>query len=110
RLEVACSIDGVPSTIVVDTGSLATWVDKGIGIKAGFILKRTRKVLIGSGGARAPVSSGRVKQFAIGDFEIRDADITFVHLRKADHPSAHLLGIGELVSNSAIIDVSGLSM
>jgi predicted aspartyl protease len=110
RLEVACSIDGVPSTIVVDTGSLATCVDKGIGIKAGIIMKRARRVLIGSGGASAPVSSGRVKQFAIGDFEIRDADITFVHLRKADHPSAHLLGIGELVSNSAIIDVSGLRM
>ena len=110
RLEVACSIDGVPSTIVVDTGSLATCVDKGIGIKAGIIMKHTRRVLIGSGGANAPVNSGRVKQFAIGDFEIRDADITFVHLRKADHPSAHLLGIGELVSNSAIIDVSGLRM
>jgi predicted aspartyl protease len=110
RLEVACSIDGVPSTIVVDTGSLATCVDKDIGIKAGIIMKHTRRVLIGSGGASAPVSSGRVKQFAIGDFEIRDADITFVHLRRADHPSAHLLGIGELVSNSAIIDVSGLRM
>jgi predicted aspartyl protease len=110
RLEVACSIDGVPSTIVVDTGSLATCMDKGIGIKAGIIMKHTRRVLIGSGGASAPVSSGRVKQFAIGDFEIRDADISFVHLRKADHPSAHLLGIGELVSNSAIIDVSGLRM
>jgi len=110
RLEVACSIDGVPSTIVVDTGSLATCVDKGIGIKAGIIMKHTRRVLIGSGGANAPVSSGRVKQFAIGDFEIRDADISFVHLRKADHPSDHLLGIGELVSNSAIIDVSGLRM
>jgi predicted aspartyl protease len=110
RPEVACSIDGVPSTIVVDTGSLATCVDKGIGIKAGIIMKHARRVLLGSGGANAPVSSGRVKQFAIGDFEIRDADISFVHLRKADHPSDHLLGIGELVSNSAIIDVSGLRM
>jgi predicted aspartyl protease len=110
RLEVACSIDGVPSTIVVDTGSAATCVDKGIGIKAGIIMKHTRTVLVGSGGAKAPLSSGHVKQFAIGDFEIRDADISFVGLKKADSPSAHLLGIGELVSNSAIIDVGGLSM
>jgi predicted aspartyl protease len=110
RLEVACSIDSVPSTIVVDTGSLATCLDKSIGIKAGIIMKRTRRVLVGSGGASAPVSSGRVKQFAIGDFKIRDADISFVHLRKAEHPSVHLLGVGELVSNSAIIDVSGLRM
>jgi predicted aspartyl protease len=110
RLEVACSIDGVPSTIMVDTGSLATCVDKSIGIKAGIIMKHTRRVLIGSGGANAPVSSGHVKQFAIGDFEMRDADISFVHLKKANHPSAYLLGIGELVSNSAIIDVDGLSM
>jgi hypothetical protein len=41
---------------------------------------------------------------------MREADISFVHLKKADHPSAYLLGIGELVSNSAIIDVGGLSM
>lgn len=110
RLEVACSIDGVPSTIIVDTGSLATCVEKRVGIKGGIIMKHTKRVLIGSGGARAQVRIGHVKQFAIGDFEIRDADISFVDLRKADHPSAHLLGIGELVSNSAIIDVGGLSM
>ena len=110
RLEVACSIDGVSSTIVVDTGSLATCVDKSIGIKAGVIMKHTRRVLIGSGGAKAPLSSGHVEQFAIGDFEIGDADISFVYLKKGDHPSARLLGVGELASNSAIIDVGGLSL
>jgi hypothetical protein len=61
-------------------------------------------------GEHTPVRIGRVKQFAIGDFEIRDADISFVDLKKADQPSAHLLGIGELVVNSAIIDVGGLAM
>jgi predicted aspartyl protease len=110
QLEVACSIDGVPSTIIVDTGSTATCVEKSIGIKAGIIMKPTRRVLIGAGGANKPVRIGRVKQFAIGDFEIRDADISFVDLKKADHPSALLLGIGELVVNSAIIDVGGLAM
>ncbi|HZR06152.1 MAG TPA: pepsin/retropepsin-like aspartic protease family protein [Candidatus Udaeobacter sp.] len=110
RLEVACSINGVPSTIIVDTGSLATCVERSIGIKAGIIMKHTRSVLIGSGGASAPIRTGRVMQFAIGDFKIRDADIIFVDLKKADHPSANLLGIGELVSNSAIIDLGGLSM
>ena len=110
RLEVACSINGVPSTIIVDTGSLATCVERSIGIKAGIMMKHTRTVLIGSGGASAPIRTGRVKQFAIGDFKIRDADISFVDLMKADHPSANLLGIGELVSNSAIIDLGGLSM
>src|SRR5438874_2105775 len=61
RLEVACSIDGVPSTIIVDTGSLATCVDKSIAIKAGIKMKRTRTELIGSGGASASVRMGRVK-------------------------------------------------
>jgi predicted aspartyl protease len=110
RLEVACSINGVPSTIIVDTGSLATCVEKSIGIKAGIIMKHTRTVLMGSGGASATVRTGRVKQFTIGDFKIRDADIGFVDLKKADHPSPNLLGIGELVSNSAIIDLGGLTM
>ena len=110
RLEVACAINGVPSTIIVDTGSQATCVDKSIGIKAGVKMKRTKTVLIGSGGASASVRIGHVKQFVIGDFEIGHADIGFVDLKKTDHPSAHLLGIGELVSNCAIIDVGGLSM
>jgi predicted aspartyl protease len=109
-LEVACSINGVPSTVIVDTGSLATCVEKSIGIKAGIIMKHTRTVLMGSGGASARIRTGRVKQFAIGDFEIRDANISFVDLKNVDHPPANLLGIGELVSNSAIIDVGGLSM
>lgn len=110
RLEVVCSIDGVPSTIIVDTGSAATCVERSIGIKAGIIMKHTKTVLMGSGGARVPVRIGHVKQFAIGDFEITDADIRFIGLRKGDHPSASLLGIDELVSNSAIIDVGSLSM
>jgi predicted aspartyl protease len=110
RLEVACSINGVPSTVIVDTGSLATCVEKSIGIKAGIIMKHTTAVLIGSGEASAPIRTGRVKQFAIGDFKIRDANISFVDLKKVDHPSANLLGIGELVTNSVIIDVGGLSI
>ena len=110
QLEVACSIDGVPSTIIVDTGSAATCVEKSIGIKAGIIMKHTRRVLIGSGGANTPLRIGRVKQLAIGNFEIKDANISFIDLKKAEHSPAHLLGIGELVSNSAIIDVGGLSM
>ena len=65
RLEVACSINGVPSTIIVDTGSIATCVDKSIGIKAGITIKHRRTVLIGSGGARGSVSIGHVKQFAL---------------------------------------------
>jgi predicted aspartyl protease len=109
-LEVACSINGVPSTIIVDTGSQATCVDKSIGIKAGIKMKRTRTVLTGSGGASASITIGRIKQFVIGDFEVKDADIAFVGSKKADHSTAHLLGIGELVSNCAIIDVGGLSL
>ena len=110
RLEVACSIEGVASTIIVDTGSVTTCMDKSIGIKAGIRMKRTRTLLMGSGGARTRVSINNVKQFAIGDYEIKDADISFLDFKKADHPSAHLLGIGELAANSAIVDVGGLSM
>ena len=61
----------------------------------------------------APRSIGRVKKLAIGDFEIRDADICFMDFKEADSPSPYLLGllgISELASNSAIIDLGGLSM
>jgi len=110
RLEVSCSIDGIASTIIVDTGSAATCVNKNIGIKAGVMMKHTRKALTGSGETSAPMLIGRVKQFAIGDFEIRDADVGFIDLNKSDQPFVSLLGIGELISNSAIIDLGSLSM
>ena len=104
HLEVGCSIDGVPSTILVDTGSQFTFVDQSIGTRAGIMMKQS----ITADGA--PLGIGRAKKFAIGDFEIRDADICFVDLKKADHPSTYLLGISELASNFAIIDIGGLSM
>jgi predicted aspartyl protease len=108
HLEVDCSIDGVPSTMLVDTGSQFTFVDESIGTKAGIIMKQSITRVKGSGSA--PRSIGRVRKLAIGNFEIRDADICFVDLKKADHPSTYLLGISELASNSAIIDLGGLSM
>ena len=113
HLEVVCSIDGVPSTILVDTGSQFTFVDESIGTKAGTIMKQPIAQVRGLGGDNAPRSIGRVKKLAIGDFEIRDVDICFMDFKKADSPSPYLvglLGISELASNSAIIDLGGLSL
>lgn len=108
HLEVDCSIDGIPSTILVDTGSQFTFVDESIGTRAGIIMKQSITRVKGSDST--PLSIGRVKKFAIGDFDISDADICFVDLKKADHPSTYLLGISELASNFAIIDVGGFNM
>lgn len=108
HLEVDCSIDGVPSTMLVDTGSQFTFVDESIGTKAGIIMRQSTTPVRGSDSARRSI--GRVRKLAIGDFEIQNVDICFVDLRKADHPSTYLLGINELASNSAIIDVGGLTM
>jgi len=113
HLEVDCSIDGVPSTILVDTGSQFTFVDESIGTKAGIIMNQPMTQVRGPAGDNAPRSIGRVKKLAIGDFEIRDADVCFMDFKKADTPSPYLLGllgISELASNSAIIDVGGLTM
>ena len=108
HLEVDCSIDGVPSTMLVDTGSQFTFVDESIGAKAGIMMKQSITGVRDSDSARRSI--GRVRKLAIGNFEITDADICFVDLKKADHPSTYLLGISELASNSAIIDLGGLSM
>ena len=113
HLEVDCSIDGVPSTMLVDTGSQFTFVDESIGAKAGIIMKQPITQVRGPARDNAPRSIGRVKKLAIGDFEIREADICFMDFKQADSPSPYLLGllgISELASNSAIIDVGGLSM
>jgi len=108
HLEIDCSIDGVPSTMLVDTGSQFTFIDEEIGTKAGIMKKPL--IAQGRGSNSAPRSIGHVRKLGIGRFEIRDADICFVDLKKADHPSTYLLGISELASNAAIIDVGGLSL
>jgi predicted aspartyl protease len=108
HLEVDCSIDGVASTMLVDTGSQFTFVDESIGTKAGIAMKQSITRVKGSDNATRSI--GRVRKLAIGDFEIRDVDICFVDLKKADHPATYLLGLSELASNSVIIDVGGLSM
>jgi len=94
--------------MLVDTGSQFTFVDESIGTQAGIAMKQLLTRVKGSDNATRSI--GRVRKLAIGDFEIRDADICFVDLKKADHPSTYLLGISELASNSVIIDVGGLSM
>jgi len=108
HLEIDCSIDGVLSTMLVDTGSQFTFIDEKMGIKAGITMKPLITQVRGSNSA--PRSIGHVRKLGIGPFEIRDADICFVDLKKADHPSTYLLGISELASNAAIIDVGGLSL
>jgi predicted aspartyl protease len=108
HLEVNCSIDGVPLTMLVDTGSQFTFVDETIATKAGIITDQLTTRIRGLDSARRSI--GRVRRLGIGDFEISDADICFVDLTKADHPSTYLLGISELISNSAIIDIGGLRM
>jgi hypothetical protein len=94
--------------MLVDTGSQFTFVDESIGTKAGVIMKQPITQVRGSDSARRSI--GRVRKLATGDFEIRDADICFVDLKKADHPSTYLLGISELASNVAVIDIGGLRM
>jgi hypothetical protein len=94
--------------MLVDTGSQFTFVDESIGTKAGVIMSQSMTPVKSSDSATRSI--GRVRKLAIGDFETRDADICFVDLKKADHPSTYLLGISELASNSAIIDVGGLSI
>ena len=83
-------------------------MDESIGTKAGIAMKQLIARVKGSDSATRSI--GRVRKLAIGDFEIRDADICFVDLRGADHPSTYLLGISDLASNFAIIDIGGLSM
>ncbi len=108
HLEVDCSIDGVSSTMLVDTGSRFTLIGESIGTKAGIMM--TRSTTEGTAWEGTPLSRGRVKKLGIGDFQIRDTDVYFVDLKKADHPSTYVLGIRELVSSFAVIDIGGLRM
>jgi predicted aspartyl protease len=95
-------VNAVSCSVVIDTGSILTIIDRAIGRKAGVVFKSTSSTMTGAGESGSYISSGRVKKFGLGPFTIADADVAFVAYREPQPVT--LLGIRQLCLSSAIID------
>ena len=103
-------INGVEAPIEIDTGALLSSFDKQLATKTGVLIKSTQLTQLAAGGQSAAIAVGEVKELSVGGFKIVNAEIAFVDFKKAGGRSACYLGIGDLTSNSAIIDLGNMTL
>jgi len=104
HFEVDCKINGRISRMTVDTAAAFTCINQRTAAKAGMSAALTSLSAQGAGNRSASVSSGRAKEFTIGNFKITNAGLAVVNV------SYDSLGIEHLSLNSAVIDIKGASL
>ncbi len=112
------AVNGNPCRFLIDTGAANTVIDKEAAVKFGTDM--TALSGIGAGGAGGMVRGidrTRVKELAIGNFKIPDAEVVVAHLSKeillansATQSNAGVFGQDYLASKFAVIDVGGMSL
>lgn len=127
HFSVACSVDGKPVRLLVDTGAQFTSFNKGT-IPLDVIYNRdtggSMARLASMGGEASMVGSfsslypARVERLKIGDYEVRHVNVA-VHLlpegilreqSDGEGPMLGLLGAEILSSNNAMIDIAGSTL
>lgn len=117
HFEVDGAINGQATRFIVDTGASTTLLSKRVGVAAGVAPVPTRIGVDAGGGRFEHISSGVVKQLAIGSFTIANAevalgDVSEKMLRSSaqSQSNAGLLGVEHLSLNFAVLDLGGMSL
>ena len=117
HFEVDAMINGHDSRLVVDTGSSTTLLSKQLGIAAGISPAPMRMGVDAGSGRFEYLSSGVVKDLAVGGFHIADAEVALADVSKEvlrssvqSEANSGLLGIEHLSLNFAVIDLGGMSL
>jgi predicted aspartyl protease len=117
HFDVDYTLNEQPSRLLLDTGSFLTCIDKQAAAKAGVMFAPVRMTAVGAGGRAERLSSGVVKELAVGNFKIVNTEVTLAHLDDAilqsntvGEAKTGILGIELLSLNFGIIDTGGLSL
>jgi predicted aspartyl protease len=117
HFDVGCTLNEQPARLLLDTGSFLTCIDKQAAAKAGVMFAPVPMAAVGAGGRAQRLSSGVMKELAIGDFKVVNTEVTLAHLEDAILQSKTLgeaktgiLGIELLSLNFGIIDTGGLNL
>jgi hypothetical protein len=102
--EVDCSINGISSSIVVETAAFSTIILDRIARRAGIHLAETGTFVEGVGKRKAALKSGVAKEFSVGNFRTHDQKLY------AEEGAFGVLGIDYLRAHQAIIDCGGMSL
>src|ERR1043166_2240065 len=115
HFDVEGALNGHATRFVVDTGSANTLIDTQVAVKSGTGM--TALTGYGAGGAGGPVEGGNrtgVKELAIGNFKLANAEVVVAHVsgdvllsKSATDSNAGVLGQDYLSTNFAVIDMGG---
>jgi predicted aspartyl protease len=118
HFDVEGALNGHSTRFIVDTGSANTLIDTQVAVRAGTGV--TALAGIGAGGAGGLVEGVNrtgVKELAIGNFKLANAEIVVAHLsgdillsKSAVESNAGVLGEEYLSSNFAVIDMGGMAL
>ncbi|HSS16733.1 MAG TPA: retroviral-like aspartic protease family protein [Candidatus Dormibacteraeota bacterium] len=118
HFDVEGGLNGHSTRFIVDTGSANTLIDKQAAVRSGTSV--TALVGVGAGGAGGlaeGVDRTGVKELAIGNFKIANAEVVVAHVsgdillsQSASESNSGVLGQEYLSSDFAVIDMGGMAL
>ena len=118
HLDVEGTLNGHATRLIVDTGSANTLIDTQVAVKSGTGV--TALASYGAGGAGnlvEGVNRTGVKELAIGNFKLANAEVVLAHVsgeillsKSTAESNAGVLGQDYLSTNFAVIDMGGRAL
>ena len=118
HFDVGGALNGHATRFILDTGSANTLIDSQVAVKSGTGVTALAGYGAGGvGGLTEGVNRTGVKELAIGNFKLVNAEVIVAHVSKdillsnsAAESNAGVLGQEYLASNFAVIDIGGMSL
>jgi predicted aspartyl protease len=118
HFDVEGALNGHATRFIVDTGSTNTLVDTQVAVKSGTgVIALAGYGAGGAGGLVEGVNRTGVKEMAIGNFKLANAEVVVAHVssdvllsKSATESNAGVLGQDSLATNFAVVDVGGRAL
>jgi len=118
HFDVEGALNGHATRFIVDTGSANTLIDTQVAVKSGTgVTALAGYGAGGAGGLVEGVNRTGVKELAIGNFKLANAEVVVAHVsgevllsKSATESNAGVLGQDYLSTNFAVIDMSGKAL
>src|SRR5881398_2624493 len=118
HFDVEGALNGHATRFLVDTGSANTLIDTQVAVKSGTgVTALAGYGAGGAGGLSEGINRAGVKELAIGNFKLANAEVVVAHVSKdillsnsAAESNAGVLGQEYLASNFAVIDMGGMAL
>jgi predicted aspartyl protease len=118
HFDVEGALNGTATRLIVDTGSAHTLIDTQVAVKSGTgVTALAGYGAVGAGGLVEGVNRTGVKELAIGNFKLANAEVVVAHVsgdillaKSAAESNAGVLGQDYLSTNFAVIDVGGRAL